>query len=602
MGRVKLMSKKEQLPVWDLKMLYKSIDDPKIKSDSKKLLADAGKFAKRYKGTIARLSASQLLTAIKTMEQIFASAAKLYMYPMLMVSVDSQNPELNVLFQQVSSLITEVQGQFIFFDLEIMELPTSRINSLLSDKSLANYKHYLQTITKYRTHHLSETEERIFNDKSLTSGSALNRIFDQHMAKKKFEIRHSGSNLPMSTEEVMTWLSDADRSKRKAAAEGFTKGLQTDAQLLTTIFNTLIKDKAINDRWHKFLSPEESRHLSNEIDQQTVDTMVETVERGYGLVEDFYKFKSKVMKLPRLYIYDRYAPIAETQKRYSFEEAKNIVLTAFNRFSPEFGKIAKEFFDKRWIHAPVTTGKRAGAFCASITPDTHPVVLVNYLGKDRDVQTLAHELGHGINGYLSRKQTYLNYDNPLTMAETASVFCEMLVFDDLKERVRDPKEKFAMYMQKIQDTFATVFRQTSMHKFEQDVHRLQKGKGELTTDEINVLWVKRQQEMFGSAVDLSGSEQWWSYIPHFLHTPFYVYAYSFGELMVLSLYAQYKQDPISFVPKYLELMSAGSSKSPKELLAPFGIDLENRKFWEGGLNIIKEMIAEAKEVYKTIYN
>ncbi|MBX4204645.1 MAG: M3 family oligoendopeptidase [Candidatus Doudnabacteria bacterium] len=586
------MPKQEKLPVWDLSALYKSVDDPKIKSDAKKNLVDAQKFVKRYKNQVAKLDAKQLLAALKLGESILQQTAKLGSFAYLGLTVDSANPKINVLYQQMEDHATQVQSSFIFFDLEIMELPAARLQKFINDPVLKNYKHFLANIAKMKPHHLSEEEEKIFNDKAMTSSGAFNRLFDQHFASKKFK----GQPL----EAVTKQMNLPDRKARRAAAETFTAGLLEDARMLTLIFNTIIKDKAIGDKWHKFTYPEQARHLSNEVDQKMVETMTEVISRNYKVVEDFYLFVAKVRELPKLKVYDRYAPIAKTDKKYSYEQAKQIILAAFNKFSPEFGRIAKEFFDKNWIHAPVLAGKQGGAYCAGITPDVHPVILVNFQGLNESVQTLAHELGHGINDYLMSKQTLFNYGVPITLAETASVFCEMLVFDDLKEKTTNPQEKFAMYIQKIQGIFATVFRQTAMHKFEQDIHSLQRQKGELTTEEFKALWIKRQNEMFGKSLDNSGSELWWSYIPHFLHTPFYVYGYAFGELLVLSLYAQYKQDPKPFVPKYLEFMSAGSSQSPQELLRPFGINLSDRKFWEGGINIIKEMIVEAKLIYSQI--
>jgi oligoendopeptidase F len=582
--------KQEKLPVWDLSALYKSVDDPKIKSDAKKNLIDSQKFVKKYRGRIGALDAKQLLAAIKESEAIMLVASKLYSYPMLLQSVDSTNPKIKVLFQQMIDHATEVQGNFIFFDLELIELPEKKINELISNPILSNYKHHLEDLSKLRPHHLSENEEKIFNDKAVTSSNAFNRLYDQHFASKKFG--------QFTMEEVTKQMNLADRKKRKDAALLFTKGLKEDSQLLTLIFNNIVKDKSIGDRWHKFQNPQQARHLSNELDVKTVETMVEVITSNYKLVEDFYNFKKRVMKLPKLFTYDRYAPIAKTQRKYSFAEAKSIILGAFNKFSPEFGRIARLFFDENWIHAPVMLGKQSGAYCAGITPDTHPVVLVNYLGLAESVETLAHELGHGVNDYLMRKQTYINYDTSIPMAETASVFCEMIVFDDLKSKITDPKEKFAMYVGKIQEIFATVFRQTALHKFEEQLHLMQKEKGELTEDEISEIWDNTQKEMFGNSVDLTGSENWWGYISHFVRYPFYVYGYAFGELLVLSLYAQYKKDPKIFVPKYLELMSAGSSKSPQELLKPFGINLSDRKFWQGGINIIKELVVEAKQIYE----
>ena len=584
------MSKPEKLPVWDLSALYKSVDDPKIEKDAKKNLTETEKFVRTYRGKVAKLSAKEFLGALKSLENISLVTTKLNSYPSLLMSVDNENPKVNVLFQQMTDHSAKIQGMLIFFDLEIIELDISKILKFIQDPIFADHKHYLKNIAKLKPHHLSEKEEQIFNDKSVTSFGAFSRLFEQHFASKKF----NGLTISDVTKQMLS----PERTKRKTAAEALTTGLKEDARMLTLIFNTVIKDKAINDRWHNFQTPEQGRHLSNEVDQKMVDTMVEVISSNYGIVEDFYNFKRSVFKFPKLYAYDRYAPIAKTEKKYTFEEAKKIILVAFSGFSKEFAKIASDFFDKNWIHAPIMTGKRGGAFCAGIAPDTHPYILINYLGNHDDVQTLAHELGHGINDVFMQKLNYFNYGVSLPMAETASVFCEMIVFDYLKARVKDDKEKFAMYMGKIQEIFATVFRQTSMHKFEQDIHKLQKERGEITEEEFNHLWDKRQKEMFGNSVDLTGSENWWSYIPHLVIWPFYVYAYSFGELLVLSLYAQYKQDPVTFVPKYLEMMSAGSSKSPQEILEPFGIDLADRKFWQGGINIIKELVTEAEQIYK----
>jgi oligoendopeptidase F len=590
--------KQEKLPVWDLSALYKSVDDLKIKSDLAKNLVDAQRAAKKYRGRLAKMDNKQILVALKELETIGNLSSKLGNFGELVLSTDSQNPKNNVLNQQITDKLTEVGNLLIFFDLEIMELPEKRIKELVNDPILKNYRHHLAEVVKYKPHHLTESEEKIFNDKAVTGPMAFNRLFDQHFATRKFDVKLGKVVKTMTETEALNLTMNPDRETRKSAANAITKTLAEDKDMLTLIYNMIVKDAAINMRWHKFQKPEDPRHMVNEIDQKTVDAMAEAVQAGYGIVEDFYNFKKRVMGLPKLFVYDRYAPISKSDKTYSFAEAKKIILSSFTKFSKEFGSAAREFFDKKWIHAEVKIGKRGGAYCSYVTPDTHPVVFVNYQGKARDVQTLAHELGHGINAYMMRIQTPLNFNTPLTLAETASVFGEMLVFDDLKETIKDPKEKFALYVEKIQDIFATVFRQTSMYKFEQDFHALQKEKGELTTEEINTIWTKRQKEMFGNSVDISGSEQWWSYVPHFLHTPFYVYAYSFGELLVLSLYAQYKKDPKTFVPKYLELMSAGSSKSPQELLKPFGINLSDRKFWQGGINIIKELVVEAKQIYE----
>lgn len=598
MGRKNLVPNQEKLPVWDLTVLYKGVDDPKIESDMKKNLADAKRFSSKYKTRVHKLNAKQLEAAYKEIEAISQQSSKLYAFAELTFSVDSQTPQNSVLVGRMVDHASAVSGELLFFGLEIMELPKQKLDALIKDKTLANYQHDLRKAAIWKPHHLSENEERIFTDKSGTSWGAFNKLFDLHFANRKFEFKLRNSTKYLTETEILNLSMDPDREKRKASVEGISKTLGEDSKMLTLIFNTIVKDCAIYNRWHKHKTPEDIRHMSNEVDQKTVDAMAETVQANYGIVSEFYELKRRIMGLPKLYLHDRYAPIAKSDITFSFDEAKRIILTAFEQFNREFADVGRKFFDERWIHAPVQMGKRGGAYCSYVTPDTHPVVFVNYMGKARDVQTLAHELGHGINGYMMRHQTPTNYDTPLILAETASVFGEMLVFDDLKSKVKNQQEMLSLYIDKIQDIFATVFRQTSMYKFEQDMHNLQAKKGELTTEEINTLWIKRQHEMFGDSVDVSGSELWWSYIPHFLHSPFYVYAYSFGELLVLSLYAQYKQDPEGFVPKYLEMMKTGNSKTPQEILKPFGINLSDRKFWQGGVNIIKGLVDEAKLIYK----
>jgi oligoendopeptidase F len=366
---------------------------------------------------------------------------------------------------------------------------------------------------------------------------------------------------------------------------------------LTYITNILLEDKGIDDRLRRFPTPEAGRHLGNEIDQQTVDTMAEVVVQNYGLVQEFYGFKKQVLGLRRLYDYDRYAPVTRSHVKFSFDQAREMILTAFRAFSPVVGDAAAEFFHRRWIDAPPRYGKTGGAFCHYVTPDVHPYVFMNYTGDARSVLTLAHELGHGVHAYLARRQTYLNFSWPLTIAETASVFGEMVVFENLKDALPSRQEKFALHFGKIEEIFATVFRQISLYRFEQDLHRDRRERGELPVEAINALWRRRQEEMFGRSVTLTPDyDIWWSYIPHFVHTPFYVYAYAFGELLTLSLYARYRREGRPFVDRYLEMLAAGGSKSPRELLEPMGVDLTRRDFWQGGMEIIRQMIKEVERL------
>ncbi len=592
---------KEELPVWDLSDIYKGISDPKLITDQELSIKKSDEFQQKYRGKInADISADQVLTMLKDYEELCLPIARAAQYTHLVFSTDSLTAEHGVLMQQANENFLKTRRNLIFFELDLMNLELAKLEQLASDSSLSNYKHFIELLVKAKPHVLSEESEQIFNDKSLTTG-ALVRLFDQNFSQKKFRIQVKGETKELPEEEILTLLQDPVREVRKAAAESLTEGLEQDLKMNALIYNTLVKDKAIGDDWHKHKYPEESRHLSNELDEKTVNTLVDAVTSNYGIVFEFYKFKKEIMGLEKLYIYDRYAPITTSDQKYSFEEARELVMGAFKNFSPKFSQIAASFFENKWIDAQTRNGKRGGAYCSYMTPDTHPVVFLNYNYKNTDVKTLAHELGHAINGVFMQKQTLINFETPLTLAETASVFSEFLLFEEMLKRIPDPKEKFDLYVDRIQSVFATVFRQISMYQFEQDVHHLQKTNGELTPDKLNELWTKRQKEMFGDSIEVEDKyANWWSYIPHFLHTPFYVYAYSFGELLVLALYARYKKEGQQFVDKYIEFMEGGSSASPDQLLKPFGIDLTDKTFWNEGLEYINQLVSEAKSLYRQI--
>ena len=392
---------------------------------------------------------------------------------------------------------------------------------------------------------------------------------------------------------------------RKAATDGFTRGLEEESRRLTFIFNTVIQDKGTDDRFTRFPNPEAARHLSNQISRESVDSMVGAVMSSTGIVSRYYKLKAKLLGIPKLTDYDRYAPLpSRTNTEISFAEARKIIIEASERFSPEYAEIADLFFRRRWIHAAPSEGKRSGAFCAFITSDTHPYVLVNYTGSLREVLTLAHELGHGIHAYLMRKRGYINYNVPLTIAETASVFGEMTVFNYLQSKVTDPRERLRLYCAKLEEMFATVFRQVVMHRFEQSIHSARK-KGELSTTQLCDYWMTHQNEMFNGSVHLTpGYRYWWGYISHFIHSPFYVYAYAFGELLTVALYAQYQNAKESgkdgkWVERYLGMLALGDSAPPAELVKPFGISLERREFWLGGLGIIRSMLGTVEKLAKS---
>lgn len=587
-------------PSWDLSDLYINPSDPAIQEtwDTQHRRADA--FASSARGKItATLKPSELLEMIQLYESIIEQASKPEIYAHLLVAAEN-TPAHSAFEQKMRQAGLELSQKLLFFEIELSKIDADTLTKWSEHRDLRNYAHYLKRVADYRPHRLSENEERIINDYTLCGGSAFVRLFDEELAYKTFSLKQGNKTKQLNTEEVLHGLHSAKRSERKTAAAALTKGLKEEARRITFIANALFQQKKTNDRYYRFASPEESRHLSNETTQPVVDAMSQTVAKRTDIVQDFYRFKKKVLGLEELYDYDRYAPVGgRSTNEIPFSEAKDIVLNAYRRFSPEFADIAQLFFDEGWIDAAIRPNKRGGAFCMFVTTDTHPYVLLNYKGSLKDVMTLAHELGHAVHAYVAREQTYLNFDMPLTFAETASVFGEMLVFDDLRQRIQDKKELFSIYMQKIEEIFATVFRQNAMYRFEQDLHGHFREKGELSTEEISQYWLKRQKEMFGSSVKMTDDYRiWWSYISHFFHSPFYVYAYTFGEILTLSLFAQYKVQGEKMVKEYFNLLRAGGSKTPAGFLEPFDLSLEDVRFWEGGLDTIEQLVKEAKALYK----
>ena len=432
------------------------------------------------------------------------------------------------------------------------------------------------------------------DEKANTGGRAFRRLFDELLNNISFKVRLNGRTAALSETETLALLYDPERKNRKAAAKGLTKGLVDNSHVLTYIFNTLVYDHATNDRLRSFGYPMDSRHLDNEIDKETVGSLITSCEKNYDMVESYYNLKKKLLGLSRFYDYDRYAPIYHESKTIRYKTAKRIIIDSFGEFSPEMSGIAEQFFDKSWIDAETRNGKRGGAFSHGTVPSVHPYVFVNYTGRMRDVMTLAHELGHGVHQYLSRKQGYFESDTPLTTAETASVFAEMLVFHKLMESEKDPKIKLSLICGKLEDIFATVFRQVVLTRFEEKLHIARREEGELTTGRINELWTGANKPMYGSSVVLTEDyANWWMYIPHFIHSPFYCYAYSFGELLVLALYNKYINEGSAFVPKYIGLLSSGGSDAPEKLLKRVGVDISDPGFWQGGLELLREMLGEA---------
>ncbi len=589
----------KSLPGWNLSGLYSGIEDKQIDSVMKRTEKSLQHFVRACRGSMKKISSSgdRLRRAFEAYEAILTDVAKPVIYAQLLFAESCSDPRRGAFLQRMKAWHTKMEKSLLFFELELLELPERKLKALSKSPALKACSNFLHQLALTRPHRLSENEEQILSDKALTGREAFTRLFDQELSQKQFIVTERGGKKRLPESEVLSMLYSPVRSRRKTGAMALTNGLKEEAPRLAFIFNTLVEDKAVEDRIRKFTFPEQSRHLGNQIDRKMVDAMASVVASHYGLVQDFYRFKKKLLRVGTLYDYDRYAPVVRSERSLSFSEARRLVLEAFTKFSPEYGRIGRKFFTSSWIDAAKRPGKRGGAFCSFVTPDRNPYVFMNFNGNVRDVFTLAHELGHGIHAYLMRSQNYLNYDVPLTVAETASVFAEMLLFDHLAETLTSRKELLALYVNKVESIFATVFRQISLYRFEQGLHKAHEEKGELMVPEINAIWRRTQVEMFGNSITLSeGYDWWWSYIPHFIHSPFYVYAYAYGELLTLSLYAKHKKGEPGFAERYLELLSLGSSKNPTGLLEPFGVQMEKKAFWENGVKLIAEMVEKTRSL------
>jgi oligoendopeptidase F len=585
---------------WDLGDLYAGVDDAGIVRDLETALGRARAFEASYRGKInanGGPSAELLLAAVRELESLSEQMDKPAVYASLVHAAKTDDPRHGALLSKTREQRTAINKHLIFFDLEWVQLPDAPARALLQSPLLEKYRHYLEYKRVWKPHYLSEPEEKVLDEKVVTGRAAFVRLFDETVASLQFPFEHGGQTQSLTMQQINAKLYDADRSVRKAAAEGLTIGLQGNARLLTFIFNNLVLDHKSDCELRKYPSPMASRHLANEIASEVVDALMTAAERYHGSVQRYYRLKRRLLGLDQLCDYDRYAPLFPDQPQCDWPKARQIVTESYTAFSPKAGAIVKEFFDKRWIDAELRTGKRGGAFSSSAVPMVHPYILMNYTDKLRDVMTLAHELGHGIHQYLSRPVGYMQCDTPLTTAETASVFGEMLTFHRLLEIFPEPRVRLAMLCSKIEDGFATVFRQVVLTRFEQALHKARREQGELATEQINELWMAANRPMHGNDVQLTGGYAWWwMYIGHFIHVPFYCYAYAFGELLVLALVQKYKQDGAAFVPKYLELLSSGGSDAPHVLLAKLGVDVTDPGFWELGLRLLDGMVSEAEKL------
>lgn len=587
--------------IWDLSVFYDSLDDPKIQQDIDTLNTLVDDFQAKYRGQVANLTATDFAEAYETMEKIYDLRGRLGSYASLNFSTDTANTAYQQFIAKMQDLGSSLSQKLVFFDLEWNQLEDEQAQAILDDPAIAKYRYFMEADRRYKPYNLSEIEEQILIEKSVTGAGAWTRFFTQLTSSFKFD--WMGEEVNMT--HVLNKMRDADRDIREMAWQKLTDKLQEKSMELTFIFNTLALDKANSDKRRGYESWVSSRNLSNKATDEVVDALIETVTSNYGLVARQYRLKGALLGLDELLDYDRYAPLnlKENEDFYTWDEAKSIVLKAFENFDTEMKDAAELFFDNNWIHAPVTQNKRGGAFASPTVVSANPFVFVNYMGDARNITTLAHELGHGIHMYLSgQKSGLFALYTPLTTAEMASTFAEMLVFQDLMAAEDDKEVKLSMLVEKIEDTFATVFRQISMNRFEDKMHTARRAEGELTTERFNELWLETQRDMFGDSVTMTDEySYWWSYVPHFLHTPGYVYAYSFGELLVLALYKLYQEEGASFVPKYIDLLAAGDSDYPDKLLAEVGVDINDPGFWQKGIDVIEEWIAQAESLAHELY-
>ncbi len=587
--------------IWDLSVFYQSLDDPQMDADIARLTELVDAFQARYRGKVAEMSAADFVSAYEALEAIYDLRGRLGAFAFLNFSTDTGNTDFQAAVARVEELEAALSQKLVFFDLEWNALDDEQASAILDDPALGKYRYYLEAERRYRPFNLSEAEEQIIIEKSVTGSGAWTRFFTQ--LTSAFRFNWLGDEVNMTF--VLNKLRDADRDAREMAWRKLSDKLRENSMELTFIFNTLALDKANSDRRRGYSSWISSRNLSNKASDEVVAALVSTVTDNYELVARHYRLKQALLGYEELYDYDRYAPLnlKESEAFYLWEAARDIVLGAFDNFSPRMKAVAQQFFDGNWIHAPVLPNKRGGAFAAPTVASANPYVFLNYLGDARDVTTLAHELGHGIHMVLSgeEKGLFALY-TPLTTAEMASTFAEMLVFQDLMAAEDDKEVKLSMLTEKIEDTFATVFRQISMNRFEDKMHNARREEGELTAERFNELWLETQRAMFGDSVVITEEYgSWWSYVPHFLHTPGYVYAYSFGELLVLALYKLYQEEGASFVPKYIDLLAAGDSDYPDRLLAGVGVDINDAGFWQKGIDVIEEWVTEAEALSRELY-
>jgi oligoendopeptidase F len=575
---------------WDLSALLGAASVQELLDEASERAAG---FAPEYVGRIAALDAEGLRNAMLELETINELIGRAGSYVSLQFATDTADPERGAALQLVQERATEVETQLLFFELEWAAIDDERAEALLGAQGLDFCRHYLRSARRYRPHLLSENEEKVLAEKSISSQSSWARLFGELVASIRVGLDEG--ELPLDV--ALARLQSPDRDARREAAEAVTVALEPGLRTRGFIYNTLVYDKSVEDRLRHYPHWLASRNLANEASDESVMALIEAVRARYDIPQRWYRLKAKLLGVDKIADYDRAAPVLGEDLSFSYGQARELVLDTYSEFSPQAGALARRFFDENWIDAPVRPHKRGGAFCSYTVPSVHPYVMLNFTARRRDVLTMAHELGHGLHAALAQAQGVFHQSTPLTLAETASVFGETLVFERLLAATSSDRERLGLLAERIDGAIATVFRQMAMNRFEHLVHSRRRSEGELSTERINTLWVESQTELFGDSVQITdGYRMWWSYVPHFINTPGYVYAYAYGQLLALSVYGRYAAEGPEFVPRYLELLSAGGSRSPEELAAIVGIDLADPGFWDAGLALVQAQLTEAEKL------
>jgi oligoendopeptidase F len=585
-----------ELPVWDLSDLYRSAEDPSLATDLDRAEADAKGFADRHSGRLAGLSGDQLAAAIAAYERIEEMLGRAMSFAQLIFAADAQDAANGRFYQTVQERVTAISSHLVFFTLELNRLDDRLLESKLeASAALARWQPWLRDLRVFRPHQLSDELEKLLHEKEVTGRSAWNRLFDETVAAMTVPVSSGGELQELTVSAALNRLSDRDRAVREAAARGISEAFGSRIRLFSLITNVLAKDKEILDGWRRYPRPSSARNRANMVEDEVVEALVAAVRESYPrLSHRYYRMKAQWLGLPKLQHWDRNAPLPEEDDRpIAWADAVARVLDSYRAFSPALAEIGRRFFDRPWVDAALRAGKASGAFAHPTVPSAHPYLLLNYHGKPRDVMTLAHELGHGVHQVLAGEQGYLLSSTPLTLAETASVFGEMLTFRALLNAETDPRRRRGMLAGKVEDMLNTVVRQIAFYQFEQQLHE-ERRKGELAAERIGEIWMQVQTESLGPAFELTPDYAcYWAYIPHFVHSPFYVYAYAFGDCLVNALYDVYRDGGVpDFEPKYMALLRAGGTLRHRELLAPFGLDASDPAFWRRGLDVIADFIDE----------